>query len=100
MPNAQDVFWLKSQFQPAIEKAIAGTPFSVDMIAGLPVRNRRDLAGARRQGLPTSRILELCVGDTIDARDDAAAGALFRGTGPTCCRRAGRSTCSRSLARA
>ena len=32
MPKAQDVFWFKSQFQPAIDKAIAGTPFSVDMI--------------------------------------------------------------------
>ena len=32
MPNRQDVIWFKSQFQPQIEAAIAGTPFSVDMI--------------------------------------------------------------------
>jgi len=32
MPTADDALWFKSQFQPAIDKAIAGTPFSVDMI--------------------------------------------------------------------
>ena len=68
MPNAQDVFWFKSQFQPAIEKAIAGTPFSVDMIAAFACQETGEIWPAlRRQGLPTSRILELCVGDTIDA---------------------------------
>ncbi len=68
MPNAQDAFWFKSQFQPAIEKAIAGTPFSVDMVTAFACQETGEIWPAlRRQGLPTSRILELCVGDTIDA---------------------------------
>ena len=68
MPNAQDAFWFKSQFQPAIERAIAGTPFSVDMVTAFACQETGEIWPAlRRQGLPTSRILELCVGDTIDA---------------------------------
>ncbi len=68
MPNAQDAFWFKSQFQPAIEKAVSGTPFSVDMVTAFACQETGEIWPAlRRQGLPTSRILELCVGDTIDA---------------------------------
>ena len=68
MPNRQDVIWFKSQFQPQIEAAIAGTPLSVDMITAFACQETGEIWPAlRRQGLPTSRILELCVGDTIDA---------------------------------
>jgi hypothetical protein len=68
MPNAQDAFWFKSQFQPQIEAAIAGTPFSVDMITAVACQETGGIwPRLRRQGLPPSRILELCVGDTIDA---------------------------------
>ena len=68
MPNAQDALWFKSQFQPAIEAAVAGTPFSVDMITAFACQETGEIWPAlRRQGLPTARILELCVGDTIDA---------------------------------
>jgi len=78
MPNAQDVFWFKSQFQPAIEKAIAGTPFSVDMIAAFACQETGEIWPAlRRQGLPTSRILELCVGDTIDASPTGGGRRAF-----------------------
>jgi len=68
MANAEDAFWFKSQFQPAIDKAIAGTPFSVDMITAFACQETGEIWPAlRRQGLPTPRILELCIGDTIDA---------------------------------
>jgi len=78
MPNAQDVFWFKSQFQPQIEAAIAGTPFSVDMIAAFACQETGEIWPAlRRQGLPTSRILELCVGDTIDASPTGGGRRAF-----------------------
>ena len=78
MPNAQDAFWFKSQFQPAIEKAIAGTPFGVDMIAAFACQETGEIWPAlRRQGLPTSRILELCVGDTIDASPTGGGRRAF-----------------------
>ena len=38
----------------------------------------------RRQGLPTARILELCVGDTIDASPTGGGGAPSRRTRPSC----------------
>jgi hypothetical protein len=68
MPNVQDALWFKSQFQPAIERAIAGTPLNVDMITAFACQETGEIWPVlRRQGLPTARILELCVGDTIDA---------------------------------
>jgi len=68
MPNAQDALWFKQEFQPAIRAAIAGTPFSVDMIVAFACQETGGIWPAlRRQGLRTARILELCVGDTIDA---------------------------------
>jgi hypothetical protein len=78
MPNAQDAFWFKSQFQPAIEAAIAGTPFSVDMVTAFACQETGEIWPAlRRQGLPTSRILELCVGDTIDASPTGGGRRAF-----------------------
>jgi hypothetical protein len=68
MPTAQDALWFKQEFQPAIEAAAAGTPFSLDMIVAFACQETGGIWPAlRRQGLPTARILELCVGDTIDA---------------------------------
>ena len=78
MPNAQDAFWFKSQFQPQIEAAIAGTPFSVDMITAFACQETGEIWPAlRRQGLPTSRILELCVGDSIDASPTGGGRRAF-----------------------
>ena len=68
MPNAQDVAWFKSQFQEAIVPALAGTPFSVDMITAIACQETGGIWPIlRRKGLSTERILQLCVGDTIDA---------------------------------
>jgi len=78
MPTAEDAFWFKSQFQPAIDKAIAGTPFSVDMITAFACQETGEIWPAlRRQGLPTSRILELCIGDTIDASPTGGGRRAF-----------------------
>ena len=78
MPNAQDAFWFKSQFQPQIEAAIAGTPFSVDMVTAVACQETGGIwPRLRRQGLPTSRILELCVGDTIDASPTGGGRRAF-----------------------
>jgi len=78
MPTADDALWFKSQFQPAIDKAIAGTPFSVDMITAFACQETGEIWPAlRRQGLPTSRILELCIGDTIDASPTGGGRRAF-----------------------
>jgi hypothetical protein len=68
MPTAQDVLWFKTEFQPKVEARLVGTPFSVAMITAFACQETGEIWPAlRRQGVPTARILELCVGDTIDA---------------------------------
>ena len=67
MPTAQDVAWFKSQFQDQIVPALAGTPFSVDMVTAIACQETGPIWSVlRRKGLSTERILQLCVGDTID----------------------------------
>ncbi len=78
MPNAQDVLWFKTEFQPKIEAQLAGTPFSVDMVTAFACQETGAIWPAlRRKGLPTARILELCVGDTIDASPTGGGRRAF-----------------------
>ena len=78
MPNAQDVFWFKSEFEPRIEAQIAGTPFSVDMLAAFACQETGGIWPVlRKKDLPTARILELCVGDTIDASPTGGGRRAF-----------------------
>jgi hypothetical protein len=78
MPTAQDALWFKTQFQPAIAAAVAGTPFSVDMVTAFACQETGEIWPAlRRQGLATPRILELCVGDTIDASPTGGGRRAF-----------------------
>ena len=78
MPNAQDLLWFKSEFQPQIEAQIAGTPFNVDMLAAFACQETGGIWPAlRRKGLPTAQILELCVGDTIDASPTGGGRRAF-----------------------
>ena len=78
MPNLQDAIWFKSEFQPAIERAVAGTPLNVDMITAFACQETGEIWPAlRRQGLPTARILELCVGDTLDASPTGGGRRAF-----------------------
>ena len=78
MPNAQDILWFKTQFQPLIEPAIAGTPFSVDLLAAFACQETGEIWPAlRRKGLPVARVLELCVGDTIDASPTGGGRGAF-----------------------
>ena len=60
MPTAQDVAWFKSQFQQAIVPALAGTPFSVDMVTAVACQETGAIWSVlRRKGLSTERILQL-----------------------------------------
>ena len=78
MPTAQDVVWFKTEFRPQIEAALAGTPFSVAMITAFACQETGEIWPAlRRQGLPTARILELCVGDTIDGSPTGGGRRAF-----------------------
>ena len=77
MPLANDIGWLKDQFQPEIESAIAGSPLTVDFLVALACQETGEVWPLlRRAGLPASEILALCVGDTLDS--DKGRGAFPR----------------------
>jgi hypothetical protein len=78
MPKADDIRWFKEQFQTSIEAAIQGTPFSVDMITAVACQETGFIWQIlRKRQLSVDRILELCVGDTIDAKPGGAGRRAF-----------------------
>jgi hypothetical protein len=87
MPNTNDMRWFKTNFQDKINAAIAGTPFTIDLMTALACQETGEIWPIlRKTDLSLDRILELCVGDTIDApnrnafpRDKAALLSVDRG---------------------
>lgn len=68
MPTAEDILWFKQQFHGKIAAAIAGTPYSLDMVAAIACQETGFIWQVlRKRQLGVKRILELCVGDTIDS---------------------------------
>lgn len=68
MPNASDILWFKQQFGNTIVPALRGTGFDLELITAIACQETGYIWSAlRKAGLSTERILELCVGDTLDA---------------------------------
>ena len=68
MPNASDMRWFKTNFQNKVNAAIQGTPFTLDLMTALACQETGEIWPIlRKTDLSIDRILELCVGDTIDA---------------------------------
>ncbi len=69
MPNAADILWFKQNFQSDIQTGIAGTNFTVDFMVALACQETGDVWPVLRKkpGLSVQRIVELCVGDTLDS---------------------------------
>lgn len=75
MPTREAIRWFKSEFADEISAAIAGTPYTLDFIVAIACQETGYIwASLYKQGMPTTRILELCVGDTID---DAGGRSAF-----------------------
>jgi hypothetical protein len=67
MPTVEDVRWFKEQFHAEIEVAARGTPFSVDMLTAIACQETGSIWPVlRKRQLNRGRILEMCVGDTLD----------------------------------
>lgn len=67
MPNAADMKWFKENFHAEVEAAIAGTPFTLDLMVALACQETGDVWPIlRKKPLTVDQILALCVGDTID----------------------------------
>lgn len=68
MPNREDMAWFKQQFQNKIEPTIHNTPYTVNMLTALACQETGEVWPVLgKHQLSIDRILELCVGDTIDA---------------------------------
>jgi hypothetical protein len=61
--------WFKTNFRPKLEPALAGTPFTIDMFAAIAYQESGEVWPVlvdKQLGIP--KILELCVGDSLDGR--------------------------------
>lgn len=61
--------WFKTNFGPKLEPAVAGTPFNIDMLSAIAYQESGEVWPVlvdKQLGIP--KILELCVGDTLDGR--------------------------------
>ena len=67
MPIREHFQWFKTTFHSLIEPALAGTPFSVDLIAAIAAQETGHIWGPLHNTLPLDTLLEICVGDTLDA---------------------------------
>ena len=69
MSTKDSIAWFKQNFGAEIVAATAGTPFDLDMLTAVALQETGFIWGTlRTKGLSRERILELCVGDTLDGR--------------------------------
>ncbi len=65
--TTQGIAWFKNQFGAQIEAAVAGTPFSLDLLTAIAYQESSEIWGSIFDRLPVSEVLKVCVGDTLDA---------------------------------
>jgi hypothetical protein len=80
MPNTIDIAWFKENFRTQIEAQLVGGPFSLDLLAAIACQETGYLWQKLRKKpqLNIQRILELCVGDTIDGAGERGRKAFPR----------------------
>jgi hypothetical protein len=70
MPTVNDMRWFKQQFQQKINPAVEGTPYTLDFMTALACQESGEIWPVlRKTDLSLDRIVELCVGDTLDGRN-------------------------------
>jgi hypothetical protein len=74
MPDTEDMRWFKHNFHAKIEAALQGSPFTLDLLTALACQETGEVWPIlRKQPLSVARILELCVGDTLDSNKGRSA---------------------------
>jgi hypothetical protein len=58
--------WFKNTFGGAVATATANTPYTLDFLTAIAVQESFEIWGNIFDSHPTDKVLELCVGDTID----------------------------------
>jgi hypothetical protein len=59
--------WFKQTFGAEIGPAVSNTPYTLNFLTAIAVQESFEIWGNIFKSLPLPKILELCVGDTIDA---------------------------------
>lgn len=78
MPTVDDISWFKQNFSEEAARQTRGTPFTIDVLAAIASQETGMIWRVlRRKGLPTSEVLALCVGDTIDAKPGGKGRSVF-----------------------
>jgi hypothetical protein len=67
MPDAAAIAWFKQEFRPRIEPVLRGTPLTLDLLTAIACQETGYLWNRLRKQMPVARVLQLCVGDTLDA---------------------------------
>src|SRR5262245_58505990 len=57
--------WFKTTFGPQVQAAIAGTPFSADLLTAIAIQETYEIWGRIYETLTADEVLQLCVGDVI-----------------------------------
>jgi len=73
MPALKDgMRWFKQSFSEEISGTIAQMPFTLDLMTALATQETFEVWGNLFTTLPIAKILEICVGDTLDAPNRSA----------------------------
>lgn len=73
MSEQDAIRWFKTQFGAPIADACKGTPYSLDMAAAIAMQETfADCWGKLYQTKPVDVVLQVCVGDTLDAPNRGA----------------------------
>lgn len=68
MKTEAAIHWFKTNFQKTIDQAVAGTPFSLDLVTAIAMQETSYIwMGLLDKGMGAADVLRLCVGDTLDA---------------------------------
>lgn len=66
MPSKDAISWFKGHFATKIAAVVSATPFTTDVITAIACQETGYIWDRLRRYLPVGKVLELCVGDTID----------------------------------
>jgi|SRR5580704_11403224 hypothetical protein len=67
MTEKEGLIWFKTQFRVPVQAAVAGTPFTVDLISAIAMQESySDAWGLIYKTMPVAEVLKRCVGDSLD----------------------------------
>ncbi|MDB6136441.1 MAG: hypothetical protein JWM59_4684 [Verrucomicrobiales bacterium] len=73
MKSSESIQWFKTAFQNELPPAVAGTPFSTDLLAAIAFQETGYIWSVLvEKKLPLDQVMKLCTGDTLDSPSRSA----------------------------